>query len=151
MTRSGAEPHSLVLSVLSQYSYDPIYELTGPAGSNLWVTEQQDPSWWAPAALGSAQGQSTGSRAGVFDDYIAGSAVGNSLQTFTVLPEDPRKVPSAPACPVNVQLPSGPNGQQQDYGTLGMWHGGFIGRMFINGNSTGWVRCKPSYDLPGRM
>jgi len=129
-----------------------VYELQGPGASKWWVTEHQNPSWWAPATPGSSQGQSTGNEnngPGGFDDTIFGWAVGNSLQNFTISPEDPRKSPNTPSCAVNVQLPSGPNGKPQDYGTLGIWHGGLNGNTFINGNSTGWVSCNPSYDEPG--
>ena len=129
-----------------------VYELQGPGASKWWVTEHQNPSWWAPATPGSPQGQSTGNEnngPGGFDDAIFGWTVGNSLQNFTVSPEDPRKSPNTPSCAVNVQLPSGPKGKPQDYGTLGIWHGGLSGNTFINGNSTGWVSCNPSYDEPG--
>ncbi|MGO8792469.1 MAG: RHS repeat-associated core domain-containing protein [Terriglobia bacterium] len=126
-----------------------VYELRGPGASNWWVTEHQNPTQWAPSTPGLPQGQSVGNQAGVFDDTIWGWNVGNSLQTFSVSSKGPRTDPNTPTCQVNVQLPSGPNGQPQDYGTLGMWHGGFTGSMFINGNSTGWVPCNPSYGVPG--
>jgi RHS repeat-associated protein len=117
-----------------------VYELQGPGAQNWWVTEQQNPTWWVPATGGSSQGRSTGNEnddAGGFDDTIFGWATGNSLQNFTISPQDPRKFPKTPSCPVNVQLPSGSNGKGQDYGTLGIWHGGPSGSSYINGNSTG--------------
>jgi len=121
-----------------------VYELQGPGASNWWVTEHQNPTSWAPATPGSPAGQSTDE--GGFDDTIYGWAIGNSLQNFTISRQDPRKSPNTPSCPVNVALPSGPNGQNQDYRTLGIWHGNPI---FINGNSTGWVPCNNSYEVPG--
>ena len=122
-----------------------VYELQGPGASDWWVTEHQNP----PQLAGSSSGQSTGEIAGGFDDTIWGGGTGNSLQKFTISPKDPTKAPDTPACPVIVQLPSGPNGQLKDFGTLGIWHGGLRGYMFINGNSSGWVPCNPSYDEPG--
>ena len=118
------------------------YELTGPGSSSWWVTEHQRPPSWA----GNGTGQSTGQAAGNFDDTIWGLDVGGSQQTFTISPDDPRKVPNTPSCPVGVQLPSGPNGSPQDYRRLGLHHQGATGYMFINGNSTGWVPCDPSFD-----
>jgi RHS repeat-associated protein len=129
-----------------------VYELQGPGASNWWVTEHQNPTWWAPATPGSPQGQSTGNEnddAGGFDDTIYGWDTGNSLQGFSVSPQDPRKFPGTPSCAVNIQLPSGLDGKAQDYGTLGIWHGGTKGYTFINGNSTGWVPCNSNYDEPG--
>jgi len=120
------------------------YELTGPGASGWWVTEHQNPTSWAPPT-----GQSTGDAAGGFNDTIYGTGVANSYQNFTVSPQDPTKFPGTPSCPVDVQLPSGPNGSPQDYRTLGLWHGGTRGYTFINGNSTGWVPCNPSFDQPG--
>jgi RHS repeat-associated protein len=122
-----------------------VYELQGPGAANWWVTEHQDP----PNYAGSPSGQSTGDTGGSFDDGTFGWGTGNSLQRFTISPKDPTKSPNTPSCSVNVQLPSGPNGKLEDYGTLGIWHGGLRGYMFINGNSTGWVPCNPSYDEPG--
>jgi len=122
-----------------------VYELQGPGAPHWWVTEHQNP----PRFAGSSSGQSTGEAARGFDDTIFGWDIGNSLQTFTISPDDPTKSPNTPSCPVNVQLPSGPNGQPKDYGTLGIWHGGLKGNSFINGNSSGWVPCNPSYDEPG--
>jgi hypothetical protein len=121
------------------------YELQGSGASNWWVTEHQNPPFWA-----GSQGQSTGAVPGSFDDTIYGWRVGKSTQTFTISPQDPRKYPDTKSCPVTVQLPSGPNGQPQDYGTLGIHHGGMRGYTFINGNSKGWVACDPSYDERGR-
>ncbi len=148
----------LRLAPLSDCSYKGyrriVYRLQGPGASKWWVTEHQDPTVWAPATPGSPEGQSTGDEndgPGGFDDTIWGLDTGNSKQTFTVSPEDPRKKPSTPRCAVIVQLPSGPNGQPQDYGTLGMFHGGTKGFYSINGNSTGWVPCKQEYDEPGRQ
>jgi RHS repeat-associated protein len=126
-----------------------VYELQGPGASNWWVTEHQNPTSWAPATPSSPQGQSTGDEnngPGGFDDTIYGWGVGNSLQNFTISQQDPRKFPNTPTCPVNVSLPSGPNGQSQDYRTLGIWHGNPV---FLNGNSTGWVPCNNSYEVPG--
>jgi RHS repeat-associated protein len=126
-----------------------VYELQGPGASKWWVTEHQNPKSWAPAALGSPAGQSTGNEnnsSGGFDDTIFGYLVGNSLQRFTISLQDPRRSPKTESCPVIVQLPSGPGGKMQDYQTLGIWHGGIYGKSFINGNSTGWVPCNPSYD-----
>ena len=126
-----------------------VYELQGQGASNYWVTEHQNPAYSAPAANGSPEGQSTGNEndgPGGFDDTLFGWRIGNSLQNFTISPQDPRKVPDTPSCPVDVQLPSGPNGKPQDYRTLGLWHGGFTGYQYINGNSTGWVPCNPTYD-----
>lgn len=125
-----------------------VYELQGPNANKWWVTEHQNPTGWAPATPGSPEGQSTGDQ-GMFDDTIFGWGQGNSLQNFTISPEDPRKTPNTPSCSVNVQLPSGPNGQAQDYGTLGIFHGGLQGYTFINGNSTGWVPCDSAYKIPG--
>lgn len=119
-----------------------VYDLQGLGASN----------WWAPASPGSPPGQTTGNEndgPGGFDDTMFGWAVGNSLQTFTISPQDPRTNPNTPSCSVNVQLPSGPNGKPQDYGTLGLWHAGLKGNMIVNGNSTGWVPCNPSYEEPG--
>jgi RHS repeat-associated protein len=113
------------------------------------LTEHQNPPSWAPPANGSPAGQSTGDEnngPGGFDDGIFGWGIGNSYQNFTISPDDPRKVPNTPSCPVDVQLPSGPNGQPQDYRTLGLWHGN---PQFINGNSTGWVPCNSSYQPSG--
>ena len=131
-----------------------VYELQGPGAASWWVTEHQNPPWWAPATPGSPQGQSTGNEnngPGGFDDTIFGFGSGNSLQQFTVSPEDPRKSPNTISCPVTVQLPSGPNGKSQDFGTLGIWHGGSRDYTYINGNRTGWVPCSHSYDEPGRQ
>jgi hypothetical protein len=127
-----------------------VYQLQGPGASKWWVTEHQNPKSWAAAApsMNSPEGQSTGDEnngPGGFDDTIFGFNTGNSYQTFTISPEDPRKNPNTPSCSVNVQLPSGPNGRPQDYGTLGIYHGGSKGFNFINGNSTGWVPCSSSY------
>src|SRR5262249_53348074 len=121
-----------------------VYELEGPDASCWWVTEHQNPPGWAPATKGSPEGQSTGNEnngPGGFDDILAGFNSGSSTQTFTLSPQDPRHFPNTPSFPVIVQLPSGPNGQPQDFGTLGHYHGG-IKNHFINGNSTGWVPCK---------
>jgi RHS repeat-associated protein len=126
-----------------------VYELQGPGASNWWVTEHQNPTSWAPATPNSPAGQSTGDQndgPGGFDDTIYGWAIGNSLQNFTISRQDPRKSPNTPSCPVNVALPSRPNGQNQDYRTLGIWHGNPI---FINGNSTGWLPCNNSFEVPG--
>lgn len=131
-----------------------VYELKGPEGSNpscWWVTEHQDPKGWAPPGLGSPEGQSTGNEnngPGGFDDAIQGLNSGNSVQTFTVSPQDPRVFPNTPSFPVIVQLPSGPNGQSQDFGKLGIWHGG-RSSVCIQGNCTGWVPCKPSFEVSG--
>jgi RHS repeat-associated protein len=125
-----------------------VYVLQGPNGNNWWVTEHQNPTGWAPATPGSPEGQSTGDQ-GMFDDTIFGWNRGKSLQNFTISLQDPRKNPNTPSCKVNVQLPSGPNGQPQDYGTLGVFHGGVNGYTFINGNSTGWAPCNPAYKEPG--
>lgn len=126
-----------------------VYELQGPNAINWWVTEHQNPAHSAPAAHGSPEGQSTGDSndgPGGFDDTLFGWRIENSEQTFTISPQDPRKFPNTPSCPVDVQLPSGPNGTPQDYRKLGQWHGGLKGYQFINGNSTGWVPCNPTYD-----
>jgi RHS repeat-associated protein len=101
--------------------------------------------FWARDPVEGSQGQSTGSVPGRFDDTIYGWRVGNSLQNFTVSLQ-----PNTQSCPVPVQLPSGPNGQPQEYGTLGIHHGGLRGYTFINGNSKGWVACDQSFDEPGR-
>lgn len=126
-----------------------LYALQGPGASNWWVTEHQNPAYSAPAAHGSPEGQSTGDEndgPGGFDDTLFGYRIENSLQNFTISPQDPRKFPNTPSCPVDVQLPSGQGGKPQDYRTLGLWHGGLKGYQFINGNSTGWVPCNPTYD-----
>jgi len=131
-----------------------VYELKGPDGampSCWWVTEHQKPKRWAPATKGSPEGQSTGNEnggPGGFDDGIEGWGTGNSYQTFTISSQDPREFPNTPSFPVIVQLPSGPNGQPQDFGTLGLWHGG-KDSMCINGNCTGWVPCKSAYEPSG--
>jgi len=130
------------------------YELVGPDGSSpecWWVTEHVEPKWWVPAAPGknSPEGQSTGSYddgPGGFYDNLAGWNSGTSTQTFTVSPQDPRKFPNTPSYPVIIQLPTGPNGQPQDFGTLPHNHQGFKKQHCINGNCTGWVRCKKGYD-----
>ncbi len=125
----------------SHHGYREIYyELIGPGASNWWVTEHQNPGWWAGNTGQSTQGS------GAFDDTVYGWRIGNSLQSFTISLEDPRKFPNAAGCPVYVQLPSGPNGSPQDFQTLGMWHGGTSGYMYINGNSIGRVPCNPSFD-----
>jgi RHS repeat-associated protein len=125
----------------SHHGYREIYyELVGPGASNWWVTEHQNPGWWAGSTGQSTQGS------GAFDDTVYGWRIGKSLQSFTISLDDPRKVPNTAGCPVYVQLPSGPNGSPQDFQTLGMWHGGTGGYMYINGNPLGWVSCVPSFD-----
>ncbi len=130
-----------------------VYKLEGPDASCWWVTEHVNPPGWAPAvpAMNSPEGQSTGNEdngPGGFDDNIFGFNTGSSTQTFTVSPQDPRSFANTPSFPVIVRLPSGPNGQPQDYGTLGHHHGG-LNSHCINGNCTGWVPCKRSYEVPG--
>src|SRR5207247_2386513 len=102
-----------------------VYELQGSGATNWWVTEHQNPKNWAPATPGSPEGQSTDPNPGSFDDTIFGWRIGNSEQNFTISPQDPRNSPNTQSCPVNVQLPSGPKGQPQDYGKLGIHNGGF--------------------------
>jgi RHS repeat-associated protein len=120
-----------------------VYELEGPDASCWWVTEHVDPKDWVPAApaLNSPEGQSTEDTRGTFDDDLAGWRVGKSVQTFTISPQDPRTAPSTPSFPVFVRLPSGSNGQPQDFGALGHYHGGVNRLHCINGNCTGWVPC----------
>jgi RHS repeat-associated protein len=131
-----------------------VYELQRPDGTKdscWWVTEHQEPKGWAPPGLGSPEGQSTGDQnngPGGFDDTVQGINSGRSKQTFTVSPQDPRLFPNTPSFPVIVRLPSGPNGQTQDFGTLGIWHGG-KSSVCINGNCTGWVPYKQSYEVSG--
>src|SRR5215831_16137352 len=126
-----------------------VYQLQGPDASCWWVTEHVEPKSWAPAAPGanSPEGQTTGSAPGDFDDGLYGWGVGAYTQTFTVSPQSPTVNPNTPSFPVTVQLPSGPNGQGQDFGTLGHFHGGLKKLHCINGNCTGWVPCL--FDAPG--
>jgi len=134
-----------------------VYALQGPDGSSptcWWVTEHVEPKEWAPAAPGlhSPEGQSTcneNNDAGGVDDHLAGPSSGVITQTFTISPQDPRAYPSTPSYPVIVQLPSGPNGRPQDYGTLGHFHQGMFTKHCINGNCTGFVPCVTAYDVPG--
>lgn len=117
------------------------------------MTEHISPPDMAPGvpALNSPKGTSTGGiyGAGGFDDQQFGFNPGTSTQTFTISPQDPRVFPNTPSFPVLVQLPSGPNGQNQDYGTLGLYNGGINGFHFINGNSIGWVPCLNYLDADG--
>jgi RHS repeat-associated protein len=143
--------HLVPISDCSYRGYRRIvYTLQGPGANKWWVTEHQDPKGLAPATEGSPEGQSTGDQ-GMFDDTIFGWVRGNSKQSFTISPEDPRKNPHTPSCKVNVRLPSGQNGAPQDYGTLGMFHGGTNDFTYINGASTGWAPCKKEFDEPGRQ
>jgi RHS repeat-associated protein len=131
-----------------------LYSLVGPDGSSpscWWVTEHVDPKWWVPAAptQGSPEGQSTGDEGngpGGFWDGMGGWSIGSSDQTFTVSPQDPRKFPGTPSYPVIVRLPTGPNGNPQDFGTLRHFNGGMNALHCINGNCTGWVPCIKDYD-----
>jgi len=123
-----------------------VYDLVGPDGSSpscWWVTEHVDPKNWAPAApaLNSPEGQSTDPVRGRFDDTQGGWRVGASTQTFSISPQDPRMYPNTPSYPVIVQLPSGPQGHAQDFGTLGHYNGGLQKNHCVNGNCTGWVPC----------
>ena len=131
-----------------------VYELKGPGGSDptcWWVTEHVDPKWLAPAApaRNSPEGQSTGDQnddAGGFYDNLGGWYSGPSTQTFTISPQDPRLFPNTSSYPIIVQLPTGPNGQPQDFGKLAHDSRGPHGPHCINGNCTGWVPCKKQYD-----
>jgi RHS repeat-associated protein len=151
---SGAKPDPrLRLVPISDCSHKGqrriVYELEGPDASCWWVTEHVDPKDWMPPApaLNSPEGQSTDPIPGGFDDHLAGWRGGTSTQTFTISPQDPRSAPNTPSFPVILQFPSGPNGQPQDFGTLGHYHGGLNKLHCINGNCTGWVPCR--YDVPG--
>jgi hypothetical protein len=129
-----------------------VYELKGTTdASEWWVTEHQDPTFWAPAAHGSPEGQSTGNEndgPGGFDDIIKGWNRGRSTQSFTVSREDPRKSPGTQSFPVTVQLPSGPEGEMQDYGSLGIYREQGHGYVLINGKRR-WVGCINSFEADG--
>lgn len=119
--------------------------MTGPKSSDpsgWYVTEHQNPTYWAPP-----NGTSTGGP-GEFDDLISGWSIGNSIQTFTLSRQDPRTNPGAGSVNATVQLTIEP-GQTADYGALGIWHGGSNGKIFIQGNSPGWADCSrkpPGYN-----
>jgi RHS repeat-associated protein len=130
-----------------------VYELKGPDASCWWVTEHVDPPGWAPAAPAkhSPEGQSTGNEndgPGGFDDNLFGFDTGSSTQRFTISLKDPRVNPKTSSFPLTVQLPTGPDGQAQDYGILAHFHNGLKSHC-INGNCTGWVPYKHSFDVPG--
>jgi hypothetical protein len=136
---------------LAQSVGPTVLGLEGPDASCWWVTEHVNRPDLARAASGSPQGTSTGGiyGAGGFDDQPWGLNFGKSTQTFTISPQDPRLFPNTPSFPVLVQLPSGPGGQLQDYGTLGHYSGGTKDFHFINGNSAGWVPCLNYLDADG--
>jgi YD repeat-containing protein len=79
---------------------------------------------------------------------VARYSDGLSTQTFSISAQDPRLFPNTPSFPVIVTLPSGPNGQPQDYGKLGHAHRGGKSHS-INGNTTGWVPCLKYLDADG--
>jgi RHS repeat-associated protein len=119
------------------------YEVTGPNSadpSGWYVTEHQDPTWWAPASLTSPEGSNTDPIAGGYDDTIFGWGIGRSYQNFTISRANPSKSAGAPFANIIVRLPAGPKGA--DYGKLGIWHGGTQGKMYIQGNSEGWAPCE---------
>jgi RHS repeat-associated protein len=114
-----------------------VYDVTGSGGSNMYVSEHQNPASWAGW---NQNGTTTSAYQGQFDDLISGTGIGNSIQTFTV-----SATKGGPSVPINVQLQVEPN-QSQDYGALGIWHGGSSGYIYVQGNSnadnqSGWAPC----------
>jgi len=128
------------ISDCSHRGYREIYyKLVGFGASSWYVTESQNPPGWS-GSLG------PGTEMGGYDDTIYGLGIGDSTQNFNMSQQDPHKFPNTPTCPVIIQLPSGPGGSAQDYGAIGMHHGGSKGYNYINGNWSGWVPCDPNYD-----
>lgn len=120
------------------------YSLQGKQGldtSRLYVTEHQNPASWATGSNGTGM---TTDRGG-FEDHILGWGIGNSIQTFTISTSNPQKNANVASLGVLVSLP-GNGGAAQDYGALGIWHGGNNGYIFIQGNSSGFVSDEANGD-----